>query len=228
MVDQVELIPGTALPIVAPGGTVQTEGRGEIELHPDRGPVSLLEKVADRFSPAELAYTQAALRAFDQQAKLERVVFDQATNTTENSANGNIAIQCYECPAGMEGRISFVTADTPGQSTITPTAPLANAATWCFIAILPASQGRGLPSNADLTNGALRMGLVDFWPDPPSSTGACLPAKFGTYGDDGGPVLYGGDSLWFCLIGGNQANIKGQTVKVNFRVNLWSRGGLPA
>lgn len=225
MVDVVELIPGTSLPIRAPGEQPQVEGRGGVQLRDARRPPSMIAEgpVADGLDTIERHLIVAALRRYQSEQLFERVIMDQVTANADGTT-GNCAVECYEVPQGYQGRVTLVTADTYLKATVTPTAPAANAATWCYIAVLPASSGRGgSPPATDLTAGVLRNGLVDFRPNPANSAGAALPASFG-YGDDGAPVVWGGETLWFVLVGGSQASVQGAAIKVAFRINLYQRG----
>lgn len=221
----VDLIPGTSLPLSDPGSAEQDEHRGTVKITRDRQPPSLLERIEDpaQLSPSERSFVAAALRAYDRSPKLERSVFAKASGQTD-ATTGNVVIPLFEVPQGYEGHLTYVVADAPGTAALTPTAPAANAAIWNYIAILPGSGGR---SNADAaTSGGTRTGLVDFAPNPALSTGAALPVKY-TYNDSNAPIAWGGQTIWFVLIGGSQAGVKTITVQVSYRVNLYQHGLLP-
>jgi hypothetical protein len=219
----VDLIPGTALPLHTGPGGYQTEGRGDVTITPQRHPPALVEgnPVPDEISENQRRLVDAAIRAFDRSPNFERVIADQ-TVAQSDATTGNLAMELWVCPQGWEADVGFVLADCPNLATVTPTAPFANAASWSYLAILPASTGRGVTAAADITAGTLRNGLIDFAPKPPAAGGPMLPFMFGPYGNDSGPRLQGGDSLWYVQVGGSQANLVAKTIRAAYRINCWS------
>ena len=217
MARSAELIPGTALPMYAPGDEPQIEGRGEVD-YTTRG-VSLLEKIGSRddVAPHELAIVAAALRAFDRAPKKEKTIFQQVMGQTA-ATTGDLILELFEVPAGMEGHLTFANLDAPG-SAITPSAPLAAGTAWAFLAILPPSS---LP-NQVVAGAALagRRGLVDFAPNPALATSSCVPSNW-TFNDSNAPVGFGGEAFYMVIVGGNVAGIVSKQIEVSFRVNLYS------
>jgi hypothetical protein len=220
MASPVELIPGTAIPISAPSQAPQPENRGTVLLTPERMPHRLAEGDGkpDEVTVAQLALLDAALRAYDRSPKFDRAYMAQASALADVTT-GNLVLPLFDVPQGAEAHLVFVTVDTPLKATVTPTAPAANAATWSYLAVLPTSSGQA-NAQASLAGG-FRNGLVDFAPNPASTTGAALPFRW-VYDDSTAPIAWGGESFWYVQIGGSQASVANATVKVNYRVNLWS------
>lgn len=219
---EVEFIPGTALPIGETGAASSGEGRGLPRFREGRGK-SLLEAIGDRddIPVHELAVLDAALRAYDRMPPAEKPIF-QSNSGESDATTGNLVLPLFTVPAGMYGQVTQVVADVPGSASINPSAPLANAAIWAFIASLsPLGMGGGpgaalLNANAD----NYRFGLLDFL--PVSAGGPTIPGRW-TYGDDNGPIVWGGEQLVYVLHGGSIAAAKSLQVQVTFRINLMSR-----
>jgi len=212
----VDLIPGTTLPYHGGPGGLQPEGRGEIVPNPDRQPRSLIEKLENRddVSPVELAFAAAAIRAYDHKARKERDIYASTGGVTD-ATTGNIVLPLFEVPAGMFGHVAQVTVDAPGSATITPSAPYANASSWAYIAIASASS---VPSNPATTG--LRNGLAAFAPS--SAAGPIIPGQW-TFNDTNAPVAWGGEQVFFVLVGGSVAAVKGLNLQVTYRINLYTR-----
>jgi hypothetical protein len=215
----VDLLPGTALPLSAGGGGHQTEGRGGIELTPQRAPVSLLERLGarDDISSAELAFVGAAIRGFDHRPRRLKTIFDGATGQTDAST-GNLVVPLYQCPAGCEAHVALVVADPTNTAGTTPNAGFANTASWAFLAA--AQESTGL-ANANVLS--LRPGLFAFAPSPAviaANAAVVLPFEW-TFNDSNAPVLQSGDTLWYGLVGGSQATILNITVRLTYRINLY-------
>jgi hypothetical protein len=210
----VELIPGTALPLHGgPQAAQQIEGRGDIQLTPQRQPPSLLEKISDPdfLSAAERVYMEAAIRAFDKRKILEKEEYFSVGDQTD-ATTGNCVVSLFEVPAGKRGDVVQVLVDAPGSAAITPAAPFANAASWAFICIAPASSG--LADSA-----ALRQGLAAF--APTSAGGPILPGQW-TFNDSNAPVAWGGEQVYFVLVGGSVAAVVNLQIQVTVRINLYS------
>lgn len=212
----VDLIPGTALPIQSGRGGSSGEGRGGVQLTPERQPPGLLDPNQDRPSldPAELALVRAALAAYDRRPRKLKTVYDTTAKATDGTT-GNLVVPLFTCPAGCEGHVTQVTVDVPGSASITPSAPYSNAASWAFLAAIPGGGTSGpLNSQAD----TFRNGMVTF--APVSAAGPFLPGQW-TFNDTSAPILYGGDQLLFVIHGGSIAAILAQTVQVTYRVDLY-------
>jgi hypothetical protein len=211
----VELIPGTALPVYAPQASEQPEGRGAVQIREGRGPTSLFERLSarDDVSPAELAMIDAAIRGFDRRPKTLDNIFATTARVTDTTT-GNVVIPLFTVPGGTEGHVTFVVADVPGSATITPSAPLANASIWTFLAAAGASTGASA-STAD----TLRAGMVAF--APTAAAGPVLPGAW-TFNDTNAPVLQSGDELFYVMHGGSIAAALGITVQVTYRINLYT------
>jgi len=216
---QANLIPYTALPEAGPGQADQPEGRGTVTADRNIVAPSLFEKLAtvDGISAAELAVATRALDAYDRAPARVRTFFPVATDITDGTT-GNVVLPLFDVPAGMEGRISSLTVDTPASTTITPAAPFANASSWAFIAKAP-------PTSTDSDTAALvlslRQGLVAF--APTSASGPIIPGQW-TFTDDQAPVARGGESFYYVLVGGSVAAILALTVRAVARVNLYAVG----
>lgn len=217
MPDHPELIPGTTLPIVAPGASVQAEGRGTVQIIDDRAPVSLLEKIenGDGLNPHEMAMMEAAIRGFDRAPRNIRNIDSQVSGQTD-ATTGNFAAMLYECPQGSEMHVVNVTVDAPGSSTITPAAPYANAASYAFLAKAP-------PSTSPSALG-LRPGLIAF--APTTSTGPIVPGQW-AFDDSNARIVFGGQALFYVIVGGSIAGIRGVQIQVGFRVNIVTRTTSP-
>lgn len=211
----VELIPGTALPFIAPSMAPQPEGRGGVQLTDERQPPPMVEgsESGDLVPDSYRQIVDAALRAFDRSPKFERTVFDGTAGQTD-ATTGNLVLELFQIPMGTEGRIVNVTIDLPSSATITPAAPYANAASWCFLASLGSSTGLGNANPA-----LLRSGMVAF--APTSAAGPILPGQW-TFNEDECPVIWGGMMLFFVLVGGSVAAITNQQLEASYRVNLYS------
>jgi hypothetical protein len=215
-VSSVELIPGTTLPFHTGPGGFQPEGRGEIIPNPEHRSPSLLEKIGSRddLSATELAFAAAALRAYDHRSSKVRDVYASAGGVTD-ATTGNIVVPLFEVPAGMFGHVAQVTVDAVSSATITPAAPYANASSWAYIAIAPASS---MPANPAAT--ALRAGMAAFAPS--SAAGPIIPGQW-TFNDTNAPVAWGGEQVYFVLVGGSVAAVKSLNLQVTYRINLYSR-----
>lgn len=213
-----QFVPGTALPLKGPGGSDQSEGRGQVILRPERHPRSLLERISarDDIDPHEQAVVAAALRAFDRRPKHERSIFFQVGGTTD-STTGNLVSFLYEVPQGMEGHVTNVTVDAPDTAAITPSAPFANAASFQFLAVAPPATAIG---NATAATTALRAGLVAF--APTAAGGPIIPGQW-TFTDSVAPIAYGGEAFWYVLVGGSQAGIAGKRLQLSIRVDLYEK-----
>lgn len=213
-----ELVPGTSLPMTNPGGE-QHEGRDYININRERAPVSLFQKIEDPafLTAAERAFAQAAIRAFDTRRRLERTMFIPTAGETD-ATTGNLVLQLFECPAGLEAQLTSLTVDFPNSSSVTPSAPVANAAIFMFVSVLPA-QTR---PNSEATANSTRRGMVTF--APTSAAGPVIPGQW-TFGDGSAPIAFGGQAFHFVLVGGSQSAVTGQAVMTRARVNLYSRTG---
>lgn len=212
----VELVPGTTLPIhVGPGGE-QVEGRGNVELRPERLAPGLVDKLqnVDGLEPHERMMLELALRNFDRREPYRRTIYAQVAGETD-ATTGNLVVPLFTVPAGFEGHIANVTADVPDSATINGSAPLANAAIFTFLSI--AAAGSFTNANADLAR--LRRGVVAF--GPTSAGGPSLPFTW-TFNDSGAPVAFGGEVVYYVLRGGNIAAALSQSVQVSYRINLKS------
>ncbi len=212
----VELIPGTSLPVYAPGSAYQQEGRGDVRITEDRQPRSLFEKIEqeDGLTAAERGFVAAAIRAYDRRPKKVRHV-DATVGGQTNATTGNLVLPLYECPQGSELHVTNVTVDTPGSATITPSAPFANASSWMYLSAAGASTS---PNNLAAVT-ALRAGMIAF--APTSAAGPIIPGQW-TFNDSNARIAFGGEMVYFVLVGGSIAGILGQTLAVSFRFNLLS------
>ncbi len=215
MPEHPELIPGTSLPLHAPSGATQTEGRGGVQLTDARQPPSMLEHIGppDEVSPREQVLLEAAIRAFDRGRKVETTV-DGTSQGLTDATTGNLTLILYECPQGSELHITNVTIDVPNSATITPAAPFSNASSYAFIAVAP-------PSTSPPPALSLRGGLVAF--APTSAAGPFLPGQW-TFNDSNARVARGGQAVYFVLVGGSVAAIKGITVAASYRFNIYTLG----
>lgn len=213
----VELIPGTALPVYAPGAAEQPEGRGGIQLRPERQPPSLLERIDDPegLTPAERMVVAAALRAFENKPKRVKHI-DATVGGQTDATTGNLVIPLYQCPAGCELHITNVTVDPSGSATITPSAPYSNAASYMFLSISGSSTGTG---SATATVNALRNGLAAF--APTSAAGPIIPGQW-TFNDSNARIAFGGETVYFVFVGGSIAAVLNLALRVSFRFNLLS------
>lgn len=209
--------PETTQPAPAPNETLQPEGRGTVVLEDRLVPPSLFEKLgtADGITPTEHAIAGAALRAFDRAPLRERTYYVQQADQAD-ATTGNLVLQLFEVPAGMEARLTQVTVDTPQSATINPTAPFASASAWQFIALAPPSS-----TDNDASAAGLRPGLVAF--APTSAGGPILPGQW-TFHDSDAPVGRGGMMFYYVLIGGSVSALQGITIRAACRVNLYSAG----
>jgi hypothetical protein len=219
----VELIPGTTLPVMAPADAGQTEGRGAIAFNPERLPVSLLEGIDDPagLDSAERLIAAAALRAFDQRHYRQEPLYQTAAGTTDGTT-GNLYLELWEAPQGMWGEVGNVTVDIPSggaAGTITGSAPFANAASWAFLAVGSPTSGIGNTiSAADLQT--YRRGLVAS--SPASAGGPILPGQW-TFSDKDAPVIWGGQQLFYVLLGGSQAGLLAQDIVCRYKIERYSR-----
>jgi hypothetical protein len=209
----VRLIPGTALPIAEPDGAYQSEGRGTLE-HVDQGhvgpPLHAGVEPIDREwaqSPDAATIVEAALRVLMRGGlRQERSTFDQTGVQTD--ANGNAVQKLFTCPDGWESHLTFVSVDVSDPA-IHASAPYAAAAAFAFLAI----GGFGDVPGANVL--AVRAASVHLWPNPASTTGPIIPAE-AFWNSDDGPVLFGGESLYYCLKG--SAAIANHQLIVNARL----------
>lgn len=211
----VELIPGTALPMYAPGDTAQTEGRGDVQIRPGRQPVSLLERIAangDGVSGAELAHIDAAIRAYNKAVELEAMYFPRQADQTDPTT-GNLVLPIFDVPQGMQGHLSMLTVDAPQSATINPSAPFSSSGVYAFIAVAP-------PTSSDDDAVSLRSGLVAF--APTASGGPVLPGQW-TFNDSNAPIAWGGQTFYYCLVGNSQAALTNIAIQATGRVNLYRR-----
>ncbi len=210
------LQPNTSLPATGPGAALQPEGRGTVELERRFVPPATSEPVT--LTPDEQAERQVAetiIRAFDNRPARGRTFQSVSTDVTDGTT-GNVVLQLFEVPGGMEGRLTQLLVDVPSIATITPAAPYSNAASWAFIAIAPPST-----TDNDASALTLRPGMVAF--APTSAAGPILPGQW-TFTDDQAPVARGGEMFYFVLVGGSIAAILSATVRARYRVNLYSAG----
>jgi hypothetical protein len=216
-VSSFELIPGTAIPIQGQSrpGSPQPEGRGAIELEPERQPPSRIDPDAPQpaLAPHELAIVRAALNAYDRRPRLLKTIFDTAAAVTA-ATTGNCIVPLFVVPAGCEAHLAMVIADLPQSATVNPSAPFANAASWAFLASLPAASTAPVITAPD----ALRPGMVAF--APTSAGGPILPGQW-TFNDTNAPVGFGGDQFFYVLHGGSQAALVSTSLQVQYRVNLF-------
>lgn len=209
------LIPGTTIPYDE-DYSASGEGRGTLTQTPGRGPKSLFEKIGERdqLAPHELAIAAAALRIYDQSSKKERVVYAQVAGRTDAST-GNIVLPMFTVPASWECAITSVFVDAPLSTSITPSAPVASASCWAFVAAIPPTTGL----TAAAVDG-LRGSAVTF--APTSAGGPIIPGQW-TFNDSNAPIAYGGTQVTYLLHGGNLAALQAITVQVSFRLNLYAR-----
>ncbi len=210
------LQPTTSLPVTGPGEALQPEGRGTVELEKRFVPPATSEPVtptADEQAEQQVAST--IIRAFDNRPLRPRTFQSVSTDVTDGTT-GNVVLQLFEVPGSMEGRLTQVLVDVPEITTITPSAPYANAASWAFLAIAPPSS-----TDNDALALTLRRGMVAF--APTSAAGPILPGQW-TFTDDQAPVARGGEMFYFVLVGGSIAAIVAATVRARYRVNLYSAG----
>jgi len=210
------LVINTSLPATTPGETAQPEGRGTVELTHAKIPPSLFERLenADGIDPAERALIYTALSAYDRQPAAQRVFFFTVGDQTD-ATTGNVVIPLFDCPGDSEAMVTQVTVDTPESATINPSAPLANAAVYAFLSIMPS----GSYTNAQAST--MRQGMVAFAPS--SAAGPTIPGQW-TFGKENAPVFTTGESLFFTLIGGSQASITNQRIRCTVRVNVVGAG----
>lgn len=200
-----------------PDQALQPEGRGTVELTREFVPHSLFERLmsVDGIDDTERAVVAAALRAYDNAPARVRTFFPVTTDQTD-ATTGNVVLQLFEVPAGMEGRLCSLTIDTPQSATITPAAPFSSASAWAFIAKAPPST-----TDNDASALSLRQGLVAF--APVSAAGPILPGQW-TFTDDQAPVARGGEMFYYVLIGGSVAAVTSLSVRATARVNLYAVG----
>lgn len=212
----VDLIPGTSIPIHTGPGGYQPEHRGAVQIIPEREPQSMIEPdPVDPDAELQRQMVLAAIRAYDRAPKLDREYFQSNAGQTD-STTGNLVLELFECPQGKQGRVTNVTVDAPNSLTITPAAPFANASSWAFLATLGPTSGLG---NANPT--ALRAGLVAFAPS--SAAGPIIPGQW-TFNEDEAPILWGGQMLYFVLVGGSVAGLTNVLVECSYRINLYGHG----
>lgn len=211
----VDLIPGTALPIHTPAMAPQPEGRGGVQIIPERAPVSMIETIEDPdyLDAAERIHAAAALRAVDRAPKFERTVFAESSDQCDVTT-GNLVLQLFEVPQGMEAHLALLLVDTPRSTTINPSAPYANAASFSFIGIDSPST-----SDNDALAPAARPSMVAF--APTSAAGPILPGQW-TFNDSNAPVAFGGSMFYYVIVGGSIAALSLLTVRAKYRVNLYS------
>lgn len=214
---EANLIPLTALPETTPGQSLQPEGRGEATPNQQFAPATLFQRIVDGdgIDETERAIVGAALRAYDNAPMRARTFFPVTSDQTDGTT-GNVVLQLFEVPAGMEGRLTSVTVDTPQSTTITPTAPFSSASAWAFIAKAPPSS-----TDNDALALALRQGLVTF--APASAAGPILPGEW-VFTDDQAPVARGGEMFYYVLIGGSVAALTNISVRATSRINLYAVG----
>lgn len=216
----VELIPGTSIPITGPSVALQPEGRGDVTIIPERLPVSMIDESVENpvdSHEGQQALLGAALRYFNFASKRLRVEFPRV-NVTTDASTGNAAVMLFEVPQGMQAHLASATIDIPGSSSITPGAPLTNAAAFAILAVAPPSTGINNPTAAQIT--AFRRGSVGF--SPSAAGGPIIPGQW-TYNDSNAPVAFGGQAFWYVVNGGGVAAILGQSLTVSARVNLENR-----
>lgn len=210
----VELIPGTALPMYAPESARQPEGRGGIQLTDERQPPSMLRDIPDPdgVTEAHKRLVEAAIRSFDRGPARHRTMYPVSADQTDGTT-GNLVLQLFEVPAGMEGRITNLVVDAPQSATINPSAPYGNAASWSFIAVGPPTS-----TDSDAIVDTLRNGMVTF--APVSAAGPIIPGQW-TFNDPSAPIAYGGEMFYFCLHGGSIAAILNLMIRTRARINLY-------
>lgn len=213
-----ELVPATSLPLHVGAGGYQEEGRGSVELNPDRAPAPLFDRLrqVDDITQAEYAHLAAAVTAYAGRRKpLDEIFASVSANT--DAVTGNLVLELFRVPAGTVGLVTNVTVDLPaGGATgaITPTAPFANAASWSFLA-LGNIQSSGMQTSNPT---ALRPALVAF--APVTAAGPILPGQW-TFSDKNGPVGQANETLYYCLVGGSQAALVATPLQATFRVQLY-------
>lgn len=209
-----ELLQGTALPTHPPGEADQTEGRGGLDFNPERAAPSLLERVQnqDNLSPQELRLLLAALLAYDRRPSLDHVVYARAQGESD-ADTGNCIIGLYPVPAGMRADVTNVTVDAPGSS-LTPSAPGANAASYLFLAAAGATDTN---DNTAARVTQLRAGAVAF--APTAAAGPIIPGQW-TFSEKTAPIVWGGQMLYFVLVGGTQAAFQSLRLQVTYRLKL--------
>jgi hypothetical protein len=213
----VELIPGTSLPMYGPQNALQPEGRGDVKITGDRMPVSMLEQVdgAPGLSQRELEVLAAALRVYDAKPARMRVEYPRSGAVTD-ATTGNVIVQLFEVPQGMQGHLAQVTVDIPGSGSINPTAPFASGSAFSFLAKAPSASGnRVSPSAANVT--AFRAGMISF--APTSAAGPMIPGQW-TFNDSNAPVAFGGEAFFYVLSGGSVAAVVAQSLSIVARINL--------
>ncbi len=210
-----------ALPLTEPSSAPQPEGRGDVILTREHMAPSLFEKVASAVDPAEAAIVAAALRAWENRPRGQAHVFQQVSDVTDGTT-GNLVLPLYTCPVGNEAHVTFVCADATGSATVIAPAPQANAASWAYLAI---GQGIGGSNDAGISNAlaaSLRRSLVAFLPT--SAAGPMLPGTW-TWNDANAPIVFGGETLCYVIVGGSQAGLQSVQVTVSYRVNVQLREG---
>jgi hypothetical protein len=210
----VELIPGTSIPIYAPRDGTQLEGRGSVHIINEREPPAMVQgdPTPDEISQMQRQLVDAAIRAFDRAPKLDRTI-SSATAGQTDATTGNLVLELFECPQGKEGRVTNVTVDTPQSATITPAAPFANALSWAMLAVMGPTSGIG-----NTLAQQFRAGMVAF--APTSAAGPILPGQW-TFNEDESPVLWGGQMLYYVLVGGSVNAILNVQIEASYRVNLY-------
>lgn len=221
MTEPPELIPGTALPMYAPSSSAQIEGRGDVNIRPGREPVSLFERLSarDDVTPHELAMIEAAMRAIDNEPRLEQSVRQKQADQTDPTT-GNCVIPLFDVPQGMFAYMTMCTVDVPGSATITPVAPFGAAGVFAYIAVAP-------PTSSDddtivIAQGGMRNGLQAF--APTSSGGPVLPGQW-TFNETNAPLAFGGESFYYVLVGASNASLTNIGLQTTARINLYRRGG---
>lgn len=214
-----EIVPG--LPVAEPGQAAQVEGRGTVELRPEHLAPSLVDRLeeVDGLTVGERAVILAAIRAYDHRPRQQRSIFAQAGGQTDGTT-GNVVIPLFTTPAGMEGHVALVTVDCPGFATVNPSAPFANAASWAFLALAQAQGGSSASGSLAASVDTLRAGLIAFAPN--AAAGPIIPGTW-TFNDSNAPICLAGETLFYCLHGGSQANLTALRLQVSYRVNLYSR-----
>lgn len=216
----VELIPGTSIPITGPGQALQPEGRGDVTIIPDRMPVSMIDESVEQpldSHEGQQALLGAALRYFNFASKRQRIERPRVAGNTDPTT-GNLILQLFEVPQGMQGHLTFCGIDIPGSATISPSAPYSNAASFAFLAVAPPSSGPPSPTAANMTS--LRRGFVSFAPSTPA--GPIVPG-FWTANDSNAPIAYGGEAFYLGIVGGSVAAITSQAIVAVARINLENR-----
>lgn len=180
----------------------------------------------DDLAPHEHAYLTAILLERELTKKQERPYYSEefdegplAASGTCDATTGNLALPIFKMPRGWEGHLTNLTVDAPASSSITPTAPYANASSYAYIAVIP--DGReSLAVAANSAAAVLRSYLRAF--APTSAAGPILPGQW-TFNEATAPLIHENESVVYIIVGGSVSALQSLNVQVTARVNRYRR-----